>query len=143
MSVPEHLPPPQPQHPQAGALALHQPRQLQTHVLAREEAQAAADADDEIDLKAIFRTLLKHKWMIVGVTALCTLAAIVFTLRQTPQYESTTLIQIERAAQKVVGFNSEVEMDPSASSEALCLRTQVEVLQSRTLAERVIDEVGV
>ena len=142
MSVPEHLPPAQPQHPQAGALALHQPRQLQTHVLAREEAQAAADADDEIDLKAIFRTLLKHKWMIVGVTALCTLAAIVFTLRQTPQYESTTLIQIERAAQKVVGFNSEVEMDPSASSEALSLRTQIELLQSRTLAERVIDELG-
>jgi polysaccharide biosynthesis transport protein len=142
MSAHEHLPPAQPQHPQAGALALHQPRMLQTHVLAREEAQAAAEADDEIDLKAIFRTLLKHKWMIVGVTAFCTLAAIVFTLRQTPQYESTTLIQIERAAQKVVGFNSEVEMDPSASSEALSLRTQIELLQSRTLAERVIDELG-
>ncbi|QCB47778.1 polysaccharide biosynthesis tyrosine autokinase [Hydrogenophaga sp. PAMC20947] len=142
MSANEHLPLAQPPHPQAGALALHQPRMLQTHVLAREEAQAAAEADDEIDLKAIFRTLMKHKWMIVGITALCTLAAVVFTLRQTPQYQSTTLIQIDRAAQKVVGFNSEVEMDPGASSEAISLRTQIELLQSRTLAERVIDELG-
>lgn len=126
-----------------GALALRQPRNhhLQTQLLAREEAQAA-EADDEIDLRAIFRSLLKHKWMIVGITLLCTLAAAVYTLRVTPQYESTALIQIERAAQKVVGFNSEVEMDPSASSEALSLRTQIELLQSRTLAERVIDELG-
>jgi polysaccharide biosynthesis transport protein len=135
-------PPPPAAQPGAGAVALHRPRALQTQLLAREEAQAQAEADDEIDLKAIFRTLLKHKWTIVGSTLLCTLAAVVYTLRVTPQYESKALLQIERAAQKVVGFNSEVELDQGASAETLSLRTQIELLQSRTLAERVIDELG-
>jgi capsular exopolysaccharide synthesis family protein len=144
MQDPNSLPaqPPAGSPPPAGAIALHQPRALQTQLLAREEAQAQAEADDEIDLKAIFKTLLKHKWTIVGSTLLCTLAAAVYTLRITPQYESTALLQIERAAQKVVGFNSEVELDQGASAEALSLRTQIELLQSRTLAERVIDELG-
>ena len=150
MHNPDSLPtqppsaPPPPTSPAGGAIALQRPsaRALQTQLLAREEAQASADSDDEIDLKAIFRTLLKHKWMIMGVTLLCLLAAIVYTLRVTPQYESKALLQIERAAQKVVGFNSEVELDQGSSAEALALRTQIELLQSRTLAERVIDELG-
>lgn len=132
-------PPPGPQR--QGAIALHQPRGLQTQVLGRDDAESDA-GDDEINLKDIFRTLMKHKWMIVGITALCVLAAIVYTLRVTPLYRSTALLQIDRAAQKVVGFNSEVELDQGATSEALQLRTQIELLQSRTLAERVIDELG-
>ena len=77
MSSPENLPsfPQQPQPP--GALALRPSGALQTQLLAQQQ-EADAQADDEIDLKAILRTLLKHKWTIVGTTALCTLAAVVF-----------------------------------------------------------------
>ncbi len=131
------LPPPQ---QRSGALALHQQRGLQTHVSARDDVESGTD--DEIDLRSIFRTLLKHKWMIMGITLLSVLAAIVYTLRVTPQYQSTTLLQIDQAAQRVVGFKTEVEVDQGATSDTLQLRTQIELLQSRTLAERVIDELG-
>jgi capsular exopolysaccharide synthesis family protein len=124
----------------SGALALRQQRGLQTELLSREEADNSDD--DEIDLRSIFRTLLKHKWMIVGITLLSVLAASVYTLRITPQYQSTALLQIDQTAQRVVGFKSEVELDQGVSSDALQLRTQIELLQSRTLAERVIDELG-
>jgi succinoglycan biosynthesis transport protein ExoP len=134
-------PQPPPGPPRSGAIAVYQQRGLQTQVLGRDDAESEA-GDDEINLKDIFRTLLKHKWMIVGTTLLCVLAAAVYTLRVTPLYRSTALLQIDRAAQKVVGFNSEVDLDQGASSEALQLRTQIELLQSRTLAERVIDELG-
>jgi capsular exopolysaccharide synthesis family protein len=137
MSVPEISP----ERPAPStALAVHQARMLQTGGLAREEAGALED--DEIDLKAIFRALLKHKWMIGGITLLALAAAAVYTLRITPQYRSTTLIQIDRAAQKVVGFNTEVELDQGAAADQLQLRTQIELLQSRSLALRVIDEMG-
>ena len=141
MQNPDSLPATPPNLPpqRSGALALHQQRGLQTHVLTRADAESGAD-DDEIDLRSIFRTLLKHKWMIVGITLLSVLAAIIYTLRVTPQYQSTALLQIDQAAQRVVGFKSEVEVDQGATSDTLQLRTQIELLQSRTLAERVIDE---
>ena len=140
MSSPENLPS-FPQQPQpAGALALRPSGALQTQLLAQQQ-EADAQADDQIDLKAILRTLLKHKWTIVGTTALCTLAAVVYTLRVTPQYESTALLQIDRAAQKVVGFGADVEVE-QAGSDLQQLTTQIELLKSRSLAERVIDEMG-
>lgn len=122
------------------ALAVHQARMLQTGVQARDDATALED--DEIDLKEIFRALLKHKWMIGGITLLALAAAAVYTLRVTPQYRSTTLIQIDQATQKVVGFNTEVELDQGAAADQLQLRTQIELLKSRSLALRVIDEMG-
>ncbi|NWF44256.1 polysaccharide biosynthesis tyrosine autokinase [Hydrogenophaga sp. D2P1] len=141
MSSPENLPsfPQQPQPP--GALALRPSGALQTQLLAQQQ-EADAQVDDQIDFRAILRTLLKHKWTILGTTALCTLAAVVYTLRVTPLYESAALLQIDRTAQKVVGFNAEVEVDQGATADQLQLRTQIELLKSRSLAERVIDEMG-
>lgn len=143
---PEQLPslPPQPPGPhQGGALALRHPNAgaLSTQVLQPRAEEAAAD-DDEIDLKAIWRTLVKHRWMLLGITALCVVAAGIYTLRVTPQYEASAMVQIDRAAQKVVGFGNEVEVDQGAASDQLQLRTQIELLKSRALAERVIDELG-
>jgi capsular exopolysaccharide synthesis family protein len=138
MSSPETLPS-IPQPPQ-GALALRPSGALQTQLLQQQEAEA--QDDDTIDLKAIFRTLLKHKWTILGIAGLCTLAAVVYTLRVTPLYEAKALLQIDRAAQKVVGFNAEVEVDEGPAADQLQLRTQIELLKSRSLAERVIDELG-
>jgi succinoglycan biosynthesis transport protein ExoP len=97
---------------------------------------------DRLDLKTIWRALARHKRTIVGIATLCALAAFAYTLTLTPRYESTTLLQIDRVAQKVVGFNTEIEVDEGPLSEQLQLRTQVELLKSRSLAERVIDEMG-
>jgi succinoglycan biosynthesis transport protein ExoP len=98
--------------------------------------------EDRIDLKAIWRTLMRRKWTIVSIAALGTLAATVYTFQLTPQYESAALLQIDRSAQKVVGFTTDVEVDEGPLSDQLQLRTQVELLKSRSLAERVIKELG-
>lgn len=123
-----------------GAVALRQERVLQAALASREEA--ATLTDDKIHLKDIFRTLNKHKWLIAGITALALLASGILTLRATPQYRASAMMQIDKSAQKVVGFNAEVELDQGAAADQLQLRTQIEMLKSRTLAERVIDEMG-
>ena len=123
-----------------GALALRREDALSELMAARGEP--AARAEDRIDLKTIWRAWIKHKWTIVGIAALCTLAASVYTLQITPQYKSAALLQIDRAAQKVVGFNAEVEVDEGPLADQLQLRTQIELIKSRSLAERVIDEMG-
>ncbi|QRR34244.1 polysaccharide biosynthesis tyrosine autokinase [Hydrogenophaga sp. YM1] len=122
------------------ALAVQREAALSELLLARSES--SAPAEDRIDLKTLWRALARHRRLILGVTALFTLAAGLYTLRITPQYESTVMLQIDRAAQKVVGFNTEFEVEEGPLSEQLQLRTQVELLKSRSLAERVIDEMG-
>jgi succinoglycan biosynthesis transport protein ExoP len=123
-----------------GALALRREDALSELMAARGEP--ATRAEDRIDLKTIWRAWVKHKWTIVGTAALCTLAATVYTLQMTPQYKSAALLQIDRAAQKVVGFNAEVEVDEGPLADQLQLRTQIELIKSRSLAERVINEMG-
>lgn len=113
---------------------------LSEHVYTRVDAGSAAP--DRLDLKTIWRALARHKRTILGVATLSALAALAYTLTLTPRYESATLLQIDRTAQKVVGFNTEVEVDEGPLSEQLQLRTQVELLKSRSLAERVIDDLG-
>ena len=105
-------------------------------------SQSLPMVEERIDLKTIWRILVKHRGSLVLITVLCTLAAGVYTLRITPQYQSVALLQIDRTAQRVVGFNAEVELDEGPASEQLQLRTQIELLKSRTLAERVVDELG-
>lgn len=122
------------------ALAVQREAALSELLFARSES--SAPAEDRIDLKTLWRALARHRRLILGVTALFTLAAGLYTLRTTPQYESTVMLQIDRAAQKVVGFNTEFEVEEGPLSEQLQLRTQVELLKSRSLAERVIDEMG-
>ena len=100
MANPDQLPSLPDQPPPGGAVAIRRPGALSTELLQR-GPDPDAPGNDEIDLKAIFRTLLKHKWMIAGVTGLSLLAATVYTLRITPQYESKVLLQIDRAAQKL------------------------------------------
>lgn len=123
-----------------GALALRREEALSEFMATRSEPTALAD--DRIDLKTLWRAWVKHRWTIVGTAALCTLAATVYTLQITPQYKSAALLQIDRAAQKVVGFNAEAEVDEGPLADQLQLRTQIELIKSRSLAERVINEMG-
>lgn len=131
---------PLPAGPGPSALALR--REAALSELMATQVEAGARTDDRIDLKTIWRALVRRKRTILGVTALCTLAAGVYTLQMTPQYKSSALLQIDRAAQKVVGFNAEVEVDEGPLADQLQLRTQIELMKSRSLAERVIDELG-
>ena len=135
----QHLPPAAAGGP-TGSLALRREMALSELMAARSDG--SAPSEERIDLKTIWRALRRHKWTIVGVAALGTIGALVYTLRITPQYESAALLQIDRSAQKVIGFNAEVEVDEGPLSDQLQLRTQIELLKSRSLAERVIDELG-
>ena len=109
---------------------------------ARSRGETIALTEDRLDLRTLYRALVRRKGTILGIAALCTLAASVYTLSIEPQYQSSAMLQIDRTAQKVVGFNTEVEVEEGPLSDQLQLRTQVELLKSRTLAERVIDEMG-
>jgi succinoglycan biosynthesis transport protein ExoP len=129
----ENLPGPS---PRGNAVALRGGYQLQLpgHTAPEEHG-------DSIQLIDLLRIVLKHKWTLLMVLVVAAGIAGIRTLLQTPIYRSTVTLQIERVAPRVVNFNNEVEQDVY-SDETVTLRTQYELLRSRTLAERVIDELN-
>lgn len=122
---------------QANELTVRQPYQLQTGYARTEEEPLG---DDSITLTDIGRIILKHKWTLLVVLLLACLAAGVRTLLSTPIYRSTVILQIERATPRVVRFENDPEQERMGSDDSVSIRTQQELLKSRSLAERVIDE---
>lgn len=118
-------------------LAVRQAYQLQTGLLRPEEEHVA---DDSLTLTDIGRIILKHKWTLLVVIAITCFAAIVRTLLSTPIYRSTVILQIDRTSPRVVRFENDPEQERMGSDDAIAMRTQQELLKSRSLAERVIDE---
>jgi succinoglycan biosynthesis transport protein ExoP len=124
--------------PHSTALALQQPYRLQTALERQHEEQAG---DESLTLTDLLRIVVKHKWTLLVVIVLACAVAAVRTFLSTPVYRSTAVLQIERVAPSVVKFNNEVDQEQQGSvDEVMSQKTQYELLKSRSLAERVIDE---
>lgn len=93
-----------------------------------------ARGDDSVDLRAIAISLRKYKWPIILTTALCSAATAVIVSGMTPVYRSTATLLFDQEQQQTI-------FDPTnglGTQEEI--QTQVEILKSRTIAERVVDE---
>ena len=96
--------------------------------------------DDEIDLRTLWRTLMRYKWSILLITLLTFIATLVVTLSMTPVYRAAATIQIQREVEKVTNY--EVNTQQQQVTDKDFYQTQYELLKSRVLARRVIDELG-
>ena len=92
--------------------------------------------DDSIDLRGIIITLRKYKWPIILTTALATAATAMVVSSMTPIYRSTATLIFDTSASTSGFENPFVGVGGSQQD----IQTQVEVLKSRTLAERIVDE---
>jgi len=122
----------------ATELALRQPYMLQTALDRHNEDEEDGSA---LTLSDLLGMILKHKWTLLLVVLVSTSIAGINTFLLRPTYRATTVLQIERAAARVVDFqHGNVDMDQASVDEYLGLKTQYELLRSRSLAERVIDD---
>ena len=104
--------------------------------------QAPQGGDDVLDLRDLWRLVVKHKWMLVSVAIVGLLAALLLSFVRTPQYLATTTLQVDKRAARVVKFGQDEQGGLQDADERTRMGTQLELLQSRVLAERVIDELG-
>lgn len=132
--------PVQPNSPGARGLAIRSSHALR-HAALREEASPTVE-NDGLDLRDLLRVVNKYKWMLLTLTLLFGLIAAVQSLRSTPMYQTAALVQIDRAAQRVVAFNQDVDAQQQVWDDGSQLETQIELLKSRAMAERVIEEMG-
>lgn len=99
---------------------------------------AAAASEDLIDLPELVRTFNRYKWGILGLTVLTALGSILFALSLTPIYRGTVTVLIEPRANRVVQQVQDV-YDPGFGTYEY-YGTQYEILRSRELATRTVDE---
>lgn len=112
------------------------------HALGMPVPQAPAQVeedDDTIDLRDLWRMVVKHKGLLVSVAIGGLLVALLLSFIKTPLYLATTTVQVDKRAPRVVQFGQEADAAPDMD-ERTALGTQLELLKSRVLAERVIDE---
>jgi capsular exopolysaccharide synthesis family protein len=93
--------------------------------------------EDEIDLLAYWQILLKRRWLVLGILASILALTLLVTLLTPPVYRATATLQIDREAMQVVQV--EGMQSPEAANSGDFYQTQYELLQSRALAERVVD----
>ena len=96
--------------------------------------------EDVIDLRAYWGILLRRRWTIFTVVGIAVVTALLASFLATPIYRSEVLLQIEQESGKVVDYESVTPENLGDTKDFY--QTQYELLRSRTLARRVIDQLG-
>ena len=103
-------------------------------------AHAPAHEDPAIDYRKHVASLIKHRRMIAGITAISLALELFSTLLQTPTYRASATIQIKREAANISGIAGLESVEAGRGDEFY--QTQYELLKSRALAERVVSSLG-
>lgn len=116
------------------AAVLHQAQALSAQVVDEPRPN-----EDEIDLLAYWRLLVKRRWLILGIVSAVVAVALMRTLLTPPVYRATAVLQIDSDAIQVMQVDG---MSPNRGYDPDFNQTQYELLKSRTLAERVADDLS-
>jgi capsular exopolysaccharide synthesis family protein len=100
--------------------------------------------EDQIDLRAYWRMVVRRRWVILSVFAAAVLATAVWTLRQTKIYAATTTLIIELSAPRVLDKEQVQEVVESGTGgywySKEYYETQYKVITSRAVAQRVAEK---
>jgi capsular exopolysaccharide synthesis family protein len=101
---------------------------------------APVSSGSDLNLANLLRIASEWRWIILGAVAVGIAIALVMTLLQTPMYRSQAVLEMNPPAVQVLG-QGKGDM-PMVSSERDFLPTQYGLLKSRSLAERVAQELN-
>ncbi|MBZ0096383.1 MAG: polysaccharide biosynthesis tyrosine autokinase [Sulfuricella sp.] len=124
---------------QGRALTTWSASQLSTQVL-QPGSHGHEPDEDAINLREYWAIIVKRKWTVISFFLIVLIAVVTATFLQTPVYRASLTLQIERTVAKIVEFKN-VGPDESSQDKDF-YQTQYELLKSRTLAERVIGQMG-
>jgi len=96
---------------------------------------------DGLDLRELWQVVLKRRWTIIVFAAIVVVAAVTATYLMTPIYRASLILQIDREDIKVTKIEDVAPTDASTGGQDY-LQTQYELLKSRSLAQRVIEQMG-
>ncbi|WP_125257790.1 GumC family protein [Brevundimonas fluminis] len=88
-----------------------------------------------------WRLAVKYRWIIAGSFLLALLAGVAITLLMTPIYSASATLQIDRETARVLNVDDVQPRESQGYGEEF-FQTQYGLLRSRSLAERVVDSLG-
>lgn len=91
-------------------------------------------AEQKLELLEYWRSIVKRRWMILGLVAMAALLAGVVAFSLTPVFRSTATVLIEAGKGKILS----IEDVYANTSQREHYQTQVEILKSREVAERTV-----
>lgn len=101
---------------------------------------ADTTADDDLDLLALFRTLWRGKLLILGCMVVTVLIAGYYAFGvAVPTYRATAQLSLEVRTETVIDVESVLS---GVSSDQSSMNTEMEVIRSRSLIGRLVDELG-
>jgi len=101
--------------------------------------ESPGNGSPEFDLRKYWRVFLKHRWLFIIAAVLGLSVGAARTLLTTPVYRAATTIQINRTIPNVSGVQGGEDLsDVEGGRNDEFYQTQYELLQSRSLAERVV-----
>ena len=93
----------------------------------------------DFDLARVFEVLRRNRWWILLIVLAAVIAGLALSLLTTPQYIATSKVLIEQQADQIIeGSDLEAVNDPYDAERFL--NTQIDIIRSRSLAERVVRE---
>jgi capsular exopolysaccharide synthesis family protein len=98
--------------------------------------------DEELSLNSIGRTIFKRKWIILCTTAVVFTAVAIHTMSTTPVFESVARLQIDPSRSSNLGLDDLINEKLGSSDSSNRLQTEVRLIQSNTVAARVITSLG-
>lgn len=110
-------------------------------IAAATRVQAYADVQnpprqDDIDLRALLRTVQDHRWTVIGFAAAFACAALLYSTLASPVYEANAVIQV---GQGVPAVDDIAKMLDNSASRA---STEIPLLTSRSVINRAVIELG-
>lgn len=95
-----------------------------------------------IDLRAIYAVLRRNLFLFVGIILLVLALGLTLTLLTTPTYVATSSVQIAQQSDQILSSTADVEPVNAYQDADRFLRTQTDILRSRTMAIRVARELN-
>src|SRR5690554_5798068 len=108
---------------------------MDAHNLNQEVKTLIHAEGDEIDLKQLLTPIWRRRWAILSLTLVVTMLTTLIVLNITRIYQATSTLLIDQRTAKPVSIEDIYSLDSSGSEY---LQTQIELLKSRELAERVV-----
>ena len=93
--------------------------------------------NDEIDLKDLFKTIMKYKYIIALFAIIFTLAAAVFAYVKPSVYSSFATIELQEEKNS---FNADDALKQAFSGGSVNVENQIQILQSKSLQDKAIKE---
>ena len=101
------------------------------------EPYPIAEADEGPDIRAYWRIIQKRRWTILSILLVTFVSVLIVTIKEKPIYRANTLLEIEKENPNIPTVQELFQLEDLSDNY---LETQYKVLQSDTLARRVIEE---